>query len=111
MKNEGPPQIKLNIQTADQMRKYKETEDRLRSEALDKMIKLKANVLLCEQPIDESLKDKLLFNGIFALERVDKKDTQAVAKATGAKIVAKLKDITEEDLGNCRRTLYWQNRA
>ncbi len=102
MKNDGPPQIKLNIQTADQMRKYKETEDRLRSEALEKMIKLKANVLLCEQPIDESLKDKLLFNGIFALEKVDKKDTQAVAKATGAKIVAKLNDITEEDLRHCR---------
>jgi chaperonin GroEL (HSP60 family) len=63
------------------------------------MIKLKANVLLCEQPIDESLKDKLLLNGIFALERVDKKDTQAVAEATGAKIVAKLNDITEEELG------------
>lgn len=99
MKNEGPPKIKLTVQTAEQMRKYKETEDKLRSEALDRMIKLKANVLLCEQPIDESLNDKLLFNGIFALEKVDKKDTEAVAKATGAKIVSKLNDITEEDLG------------
>jgi len=84
MKSEGPTQIKLSIQTADQMRKYKEAEERLRSEALNKIIELKANVLLCEQPIDESLKDKLLFKGIFALEKVDKKDTQAVAKATGA---------------------------
>ena len=99
MKNEGPPQIRLNIQTADQMRKYKETEDRVRSEALDRIIKLKANVLICEQPIDESLKDKLVVNGVFALEKVDKKDARAVAKATGAKIVAKLDDITQEDLG------------
>ena len=99
MKGEGPPQIKLNIKTAEQMRKFKEAEERIRSEALDKMIKLKANVLLCEQPIDESLKDKLLLNGIFALERVDKKDTLAVSKATGAKIVTKLNDITQEDLG------------
>ena len=38
------------------MRKYKEAEEKLRSEALDKIIELKANVLLCEQPIDESLK-------------------------------------------------------
>jgi len=99
MKGEGPTQIKLNIQSVDQMRKYKDTENKLRAQALDKMIEIKANVLLCEQPIDESLKDKLLFNGIFALEGVDKKDTQAVAKATGAKIVGKLEDITEEDLG------------
>ncbi len=70
------------------------------------MIELKANVLLCEQPIDESLKDKLLINGIFALEKVDKKDTQAVAKATGAKIVGKLNDLTEEDLGIADELLY-----
>jgi len=99
MKGEGPAQIKLNIQSADQMRKYKDAENKLRAKALDKMIALKANVLLCEQPIDESLKDKLLFNGIFALERVDQKDTQALAKATGAKIVGKLEDVTVEDLG------------
>jgi archaeal chaperonin len=99
MKGEGPTQIKLNIQSADQMQKYKDTENRLRAQALDRMIELKANVLLCEQPIEDSLKDKLLFNGIFALEGVDKKDTQAIAKATNAKIVGKLEDLTEEDLG------------
>ena len=101
MRGEGPTQIKLNIQSADQMQKIQGNRKQAKSlQALDKMIELKANVLLCEQPIDESLKDKLLFNGIFALERVDKKDTQAVAKATGAKIVGKLEDLTEEDLGN-----------
>ncbi len=99
MRGEGPSQIKLNMQTADQMRKYKEAEDKLRSEALDKMIELKVNVLLCEQPIDESLKDKMLAHGIFALEKVDKKDTEAVAKATGAKIVGKLSSLTAEDVG------------
>jgi chaperonin GroEL (HSP60 family) len=99
MKGEGPTQIKLNIQRADQIRKYKETENMLRTRALDKMIELKANVLLCEQPIDDSLKGKVFLHGIIALEGVDKKDTEAVAKATGAKIVAKLEDIEEEDLG------------
>lgn len=99
MKSDGPTQIKLNIQSADQIRKYKETENKLRTQALDKMIELKANVLLCEQPLDDSLKDKLFSHGIFALESVDKKDTIAVVKATGAKIMAKLEDITEDDLG------------
>jgi len=99
MKKDGPPQIKLNIHTPDQIQKYKEVENKLREQALEKMIELKANVLLCEQPIDESLKDKLLFQGIFALESVDKKDTEAIAKSTGAKIVGKLENLTEEDLG------------
>ena len=99
MKGEGTNQIKLNIQSADQIRKYKEAENKLRTQALYKMIELKANVLLCEQPIDESLKDKLLLNNIFALESVDKKDSEAVAKATGAKIVGKLNELSEEDIG------------
>ena len=71
----------------------------MRTEALEKMIALKANVLLCEQPLDQSVKDKLLLQGIFALESVDKKDSQAVAKATGAKIIGQLRELTEEDLG------------
>jgi chaperonin GroEL (HSP60 family) len=99
MKGDGPTQIKLSVQNADQMRKYKEAEDKIRAESFDKMIKLKVNVLLCEQPIDNTLKGKLLQHGIFALERVDKKDTDAVAKATGAKAVGKLNDLAEEDLG------------
>ncbi len=99
MPREGPVHINLNVKTASQMRQYKETEDRLRSESLDRLIELKANVLLCEQPIDEALKGKLLSNGIFAIERVDRKDTLAVAKATGAKSVGQLREITEDDLG------------
>jgi chaperonin GroEL (HSP60 family) len=41
----------------------------------------------------------LLANGVFALENVDKKDTLAVANATGAKIVGQLSELNEEDLG------------
>ena len=99
MPREGPVHINLNIKDASQMKQYKETEDRLRSESLDKLIELKANVLLCEQPIDETLKGKLLASGIFAMERVDRKDTLAVAKATGAKSVGQLRELTEDDLG------------
>ena len=99
MKGQGPAHINLNVKDAEQLAKYKETENKLRLEALDRLIELKANVLLCEQPLDEHLKSKLQAHGIFALERVDKKDTQAVAKATGAKLVGQLKDLSEEDLG------------
>lgn len=103
MRREGPTQIKLNIQSADQIEKFKEAETKMRVESLEKLIALKANVLLCEQPLDESVKDKLLLQGIFALENVDKKDTQAVAKATGAKIVGQLRELEEEDIGAAER--------
>ena len=103
MPGQGPNHIKLNLKNAEQMREYKETENRLRAKSLDRMVELGANVLLCEQPLDEKLKDKLFFNGIFALERVDRKDTDAVARATGAKSVAKLNELMEEDLGTAEQ--------
>jgi chaperonin GroEL (HSP60 family) len=100
MPREGPIHFNLNIKNADQMRQYKKAEDKLKADSLAKLIELKANVLLCEQPIDETLKDKLLDHGIFALEKVDKKDALAVAKATRAKNVGQLGELTEEDLGS-----------
>jgi len=99
MRRQGPPQIKLSIQHADQMRKFKEAETKIRTDALEKMLTLKANVLLCEQPLGQSVKDKLFLQGIFALESVDKTDSQAVARATGATIVGQLSKLVEEDLG------------
>lgn len=41
----------------------------------------------------------MVADGVFALERVDRKDTEAVAKATGARIVGQLSELSEEDVG------------
>jgi len=57
------------------------------------------NVLLCEQSLDELQKERLFTQGIFALENVDKKDTLAVSKDTGAKIVGNLSELSEDDIG------------
>lgn len=99
MKGEGPTPIRLNIKNADQLAAYKETETRLKLEPLKKLVELKANVLLCEQLLEANLKDYLVAQGIFALDRVDKKDTEAVSEATGARIVGKLSQLSEGDLG------------
>lgn len=99
MRGEGPSEIKLNIKSADQISRYREVEKKLRTQFMQKLDEQKINVLLCEQPIEEEQKTLLLSNGIFALERVEKKDSQAVAKATGAKIVGNLKELTNQEVG------------
>jgi chaperonin GroEL (HSP60 family) len=99
MKGEGPTPIRLNIKNADQLGAYKETESRLRLEPLKKLVELKVNVLLCEQLLEANLKDNLVAQGIFALERVDKKDNEAVSRATGARTVGQLSQLSVEDLG------------
>ena len=99
MPGQGPVHLKLNLKNPAQIRQFKETTDKIRSASLDRLIELKANVLLCEQPLEQNLKDKLLAEGIFALEGVDKKDTLAIANATGARIIGQLSELMKEDLG------------
>ncbi|MCW3994824.1 MAG: hypothetical protein NWE98_01580 [Candidatus Bathyarchaeota archaeon] len=99
MHGEGPIPVCLNISSPKQIREYKEAENKLKTECIEKLVDLKVNVLLCQQPLEETQKDILLAHGIFALETVDKKDIQAVASATGAKTVGTLKELSEEDLG------------
>jgi len=99
MPGQGPIHIKLGIKRPEQITLYREATDKLKSTSLDRLIELKANVLLCEQPLEQNLKEKLFANGIFALENVDKKDTLAVANATGANIAGQLSELNEEDLG------------
>jgi archaeal chaperonin len=99
MPGQGPYHINLNIKTPQQIQQYNETIHKIKAEPIKKLTQLNINVLLCEQPLEENLKDKILANGIFALENVDKKDSQAVAKATGAKIVGSLNELNEEDIG------------
>jgi chaperonin GroEL (HSP60 family) len=60
---------------------------------------MNVNVLLCEQPLDTLQKEKLSALGIFALENVDKKEALAVSKATGAKIVVNLNELSEGNIG------------
>ena len=99
MPGQGPYHINLKIKTPQQIQQYNETIHKIKSEPIKKLTQLNVNVLLCEQPLEENLKDKILANGIFALENVDKKDSQAVAKATGAKIVGSLTELNGEDIG------------
>lgn len=99
MRGEGPTPLSLNVKSAAQLSGYNEATNGLKLKALDKLIELKPNVLICEQPLEELLKYKLLSNGVFALEKVDKKDSEAVANATGARIVGQIDELSEADLG------------
>jgi chaperonin GroEL (HSP60 family) len=109
MRGEGATPIMLNVQNAKQMGEYKEEENELKTKCIEKLADLKVNVLLCEQPIEEMQKDKLFDHGIFALERIDKKDSQAIAKATGAQIVGSLKELLEQDIGTADEL--WSERV
>ena len=99
MPGQGPYHINLNVKAPRQIQQCSEAVQKIKDEPIRRLTELNVNVLLCEQPLEDQSKTKLFTNGIFALENVDRKDTQAIAKATGARIVGDLKDIVEEDIG------------
>ena len=99
MKGEGPAHMQLNVKMPSQIRAYMEIEDKLKARPIQKLTELNVNVLLCEQPFDDYQKTELFTRGIFAVESIEKKDLYAIEKATGAKIVVNLNELTEEDVG------------
>jgi len=66
---------------------------------IDKLVAEDANVVLCQKGIDDLAQHFLARKNILAVRRVKKSDKEALAKATGAKVVTNLDDITKKDLG------------
>jgi chaperonin GroEL (HSP60 family) len=99
MPREGPIPIRLNVKSADQLRQYREQEVNLKTRGMQQLSDLNVNVLLCQQPIEDYQKSLLVNMGIFALECISQEDLTAIANASGAKVIADLKELTEGDIG------------
>ncbi len=70
---------------------------------VEKIKKSGANVVLCQKGIDDLAQHYLAKEGIYAVRRVKKSDMEKLAKATGAKIVTNLDDLTPDALGKAER--------
>uniref|UniRef100_UPI00261CF620 thermosome subunit beta n=1 Tax=Thermococcus sp. TaxID=35749 RepID=UPI00261CF620 len=76
-----------------------EQEEKMLREMVDKIREVGANVVFVQKGIDDLAQHYLAKYGIMAVRRVKKSDMEKLAKATGAKIVTNVKDLTPEDLG------------
>lgn len=94
---EGDAKIQINDPA--QLQAFIEREERILKEMVEKIISAGANVVFCQKGIDDLAQHYLAKAGIYAVRRVSKSDIEALAKATGAKIVAKVNDLKETDLG------------
>ena len=90
---------KINITDPEQLQKFIEQEERMIKEMVDKIASAGANVVFCQKGIDDLAQYYLAKAGILAVRRVKQSDIEKIAKATGAKIVTDLRDLSSEDLG------------
>ncbi|MEG9193979.1 MAG: thermosome subunit beta [Candidatus Methanoglobus sp.] len=90
---------KIRITDPEKLQKFIEQEERMLKDMVDKIARAGANVVFCQKGIDDLAQYYLAKAGILAVRRVKKSDIEKLAKATGAKILTDLREITPEDLG------------
>lgn len=90
---------KIEITSPEQMHAFLAQEDTMINEMVQTIVKSGANVIFCQKGIDDLAQHYLSKNNIYAARRVKKSDMEALARATGARIVSSLKDLSSKDLG------------
>lgn len=99
----GPEtEAKIQITAPEQLQAFIDQEDKILRNMVEKIKKTGANVLLCQKGIDDIAQYYLAKAGVFAARRIKKSDMELIAKATGAKIVSNLNELTQEDLGKAK---------
>ncbi len=89
----------IRIQSPEQMRAFLEEEERILKGMVDKIASVGANVVICQKGIDDVAQHFLAKKGILAVRRVKRSDMEKLARATGARIITNIDDLTEKDLG------------
>ena len=89
----------IRITDPAQMQAFIEQEEGMIREMVDKIGDAGANVLFCQKGIDDLAQHYLAKAGIMAVRRVKKSDMEKLAKATQAKVVTNIEDLTMDDLG------------
>ncbi|NWG36090.1 thermosome subunit beta [Nitrososphaera sp.] len=90
---------KINISSPDQMKMFLEEENKMLKSMVDKIVDAGANVVVCQKGIDDIAQHYLAKAGILAVRRVKESDMGKMARATGARIVNNLDDLSAKDLG------------
>jgi thermosome len=94
---------KINIESPDQMKLFLDEEERMLRDMADAIAKAGANVVFCEKGIDDMVLHFLAKRGILAVKSVSSSDMEKLARATGGKALASVKDLTTEALGKAKK--------
>ena len=92
-------EAKINISDPNQIKSFMDEEDKILRDMVEKIKTAKANVVLCQKGIDDIVQHYLAKADILAVRRIKESDMSKLAKATGARIVGNVNDLSEKDLG------------
>ena len=91
---------KININNPEQIQQFINEENMMLKAMVDKISITEANVVLCQKGIDEMAQHYLAKSGILSVRRIKESDMFKLSKATGARLITNIDDLTQEDLGH-----------
>jgi archaeal chaperonin len=97
-KTEMSAEIRIN--QPQQMQRFLDEENRMLRSMVDKIKSSGANVVLCQKGIDDLAQHHLTKEGIVAVRRIKESDMTKLSKATGAKIITNIDELSGSDLGS-----------
>ncbi|MDI6644878.1 MAG: thermosome subunit alpha [Methanobacteriaceae archaeon] len=89
----------IRITDPTQMQAFIEQEEQMIKDMVDKIVDSGAQVLFCQKGIDDLAQHYLAKAGVMAVRRVKKSDIDKLSKATGAKVVTNIEDLSAADIG------------
>jgi chaperonin GroEL (HSP60 family) len=90
---------KIQITDPMQLQAFIDQEEKTLKALVSAVVNSGANVLLCQKGIDDLPQHYLAKAGILAARRVKESDMKKLAKATGARIVSNIRELSKDDLG------------
>ncbi|MEM1896000.1 MAG: thermosome subunit beta [Nanopusillaceae archaeon] len=90
---------RINITSPDQLEAFLKKEQEILKRMVDKIKEVGANVVFVQKGVDDIAAYYLAKYGILAVRRVKKSDMDKLSRATGAKIVSSIDELTPNDLG------------
>ena len=89
----------IRVQTPDQINKFLEEEANMLKNRVMKLKDIGANVVFCQKGVDDKAQNFLAKEDVITVRRVKRSDMEKLARATNAKIINNIFEISESDLG------------
>ncbi len=89
----------ITIRKASQVRQFLDQQTEMFRQMIEKLKSVGVNVLICQAKIDDMAQHFLAQAGILAVQKSYEFEGPNISRATGARMVNHLNDLTEDDLG------------
>ncbi len=95
-------EAKIQITNPKQFQDFLNQEEKTLINMVDQIKSTGANVLICQKGIEDLPQYYLAKAGIYAVRSAKESDMKKLAKATGARIVNNIHDLSKEDMGSAK---------